>query len=143
MNEIEKQIKQVFDLYKDAVFAKNVEAFVSLYDDDIHVFDMWGKWSYEGIKAWRGMVTEWFGSLNDEKVLVSFDDLQITVSPEIAIAHTFVTFKGFSADGKELRSMNNRLTCALKNTNGTWKIIHEHSSSPLDPETTKAIFQRK
>jgi uncharacterized protein (TIGR02246 family) len=143
MNEIEKQIKQVFDLYKDAVFAKNVEAFVSLYDDDIHVFDMWGKWSYEGIKAWRGMVTEWFGSLNDEKVLVSFDDLQITVSPDIAIAHTFVTFKGLSADGTELRSMNNRLTCALKNANGTWKIIHEHSSSPLDPETTKALFQRK
>lgn len=143
MNEIEKQIKQVFNSYKDAVFARNVEAFVSLYDDDIHVFDMWGKWSYEGIKAWRGMVTEWFGSLNDEKVLVSFDDLQITASPDIAIAYTFVTFKGLSADSTELRSMNNRLTCALRNANGTWKIIHEHSSSPLDPETTKAIFQRK
>lgn len=142
MNEIEKQIKQVFNAYKAAVFARDVDAFVALYDDKVHIFDMWEKWSYEGINAWRGMVTGWFGSLGDERVVVDFTDLQMTVSHDMAIAHAYVTYKALSADGKELRSMDNRLTLALKNINGNWKIIHEHSSAPLEPDTLKAILKR-
>ena len=143
MTEFEGQIKQVFDAYKAAALAKDVNAFVALYDKDVHIFDMWGQWSYDGVHAWRGMVTEWFGSLGDEKVVVEFDNLQMTIAHDIAIAHVFVTYRGLSADGRELRSMNNRLTLALRNRGGMWKIIHEHSSAPLDPQTTKAIFQRK
>lgn len=143
MTEIEEQIKQVFEAYKAAVFAKDVDAFIALYDNNVRVFDMWEKWSYDGINAWRGMVTGWFGSLGNEHVGVDFSEIQITASNDLAIAHVFVTYKGLSAEGKELRSMNNRLTCAFRNTNGTWKIIHEHSSSPIENETTKAIFQRK
>jgi ketosteroid isomerase-like protein len=143
MTETEKQITQVFEAYKAAVFAKDVDAFTALYDNNVRVFDMWGKWSYDGIDAWRNMVIGWFGSLGNEKVGVDFSEIQITVSNDLSIAHAFVTYRGLSAEGKELRSMNNRLTCALRNKNGTWKIIHEHSSSPIENDTTKAIFQRK
>lgn len=85
MNELEKQIQKVFEGYKAAVFAKDVEAFLSHYTEDIHIFDMWGKWSYEGIQAWRGMVTGWFDSLGDEKVVVDFDDVQINGSDDVAL----------------------------------------------------------
>jgi ketosteroid isomerase-like protein len=40
-------------LYKAAARTKNVEAFLAIYDDDVHVFDMWGMWSLRGIEAWR------------------------------------------------------------------------------------------
>lgn len=138
-----QHIQQVFDAYKSAVFAKDVEAFISLYDKNIRIFDMWEKWSYDGIEAWRGMVAGWFGSLGNELVKVEFSDMEFTATNDMAIVHTFVTFTGLAADGTELRSMQNRLTYALKNTNGTWKIIHEHSSSPLEPETLKAILKRQ
>ncbi|MBI3168176.1 MAG: nuclear transport factor 2 family protein, partial [Chloroflexi bacterium] len=75
-------------------------------------------------------------------VVVDFTNLQMTVSHDMAIAHAYVTYKALSADGQELRSMNNRLTMALKNINGNWKIIHEHSSAPLEPDTLKAILKR-
>lgn len=142
MSDIEEQIRQIFEGYKTAVFEKNVEAFLALYDENIHLFDMWEKWSYNGKDAWREMVSNWFGSLGDEKVVVDFDSLTITATNEIAVVHTFVTYKAVASNGNELRSMNNRLTAALKKSNGTWKIFHEHSSAPLDGNTLKATLQR-
>ena len=142
MSDIEEQIRQIFEGYKAAVFAKNVEAFLALYNENIHIFDMWEKWSYNGKDAWREMVSNWFGSLGDEKVVVDFDSLTVTATNEIAVVHTFVTYKAVASNGNELRSMNNRLTAALKKSNGTWKIFHEHSSAPLDGNTLKATLQR-
>lgn len=139
----DQSIKQVFEAYQAAVFAKDVEAFVSLYDTNVHVFDMWEQWSYTGIEAWRGMVTGWFGSLGDELVKVEFSNMEITVTDNMAVAHGFVTFKGLSSEGKEQRSMQNRLTCVLMKTHEGWKIIHEHSSAPLVSDTLKAILKRQ
>jgi ketosteroid isomerase-like protein len=60
---------------------------------------------------------------------------------EVAVAHAFVTFKGLSAEGKELRTMHNRLTWALKQTGEVWKIVHEHTSAPVNYETSKVAMR--
>ncbi len=39
--------------YSAAAYDKDVDAFVSLYADDLHVFDMWNSWELRGIGAWR------------------------------------------------------------------------------------------
>jgi uncharacterized protein (TIGR02246 family) len=142
VNELERPVLRVFETYKAAVFAKDVEAFLALYDQDVYVFDMWGEWSYNGLEAWRGMVTDWFGTLGTERVAVGLDDLQTIVAQDVAIAHAFVTYKGVSAEGMELRAMHNRLTWALKQESGAWKIVHEHTSAPVDFKTSKVILQR-
>jgi len=143
MNEHEKVILQVLDAYKAAVNAKDVDTFVSLYDQDVTVFDMWGEWSYKGVEAWRRMVTDWFGSLGNERVVVELNSAQVITEHNIAIVHAFVTFKGISAEGEALRAMQNRFTWVLKNREGVWKILHEHSSAPIDFETSKVILQRQ
>lgn len=142
MNELEKPIRRVLDAYKAAVFAKNVDAFVALYDQNVCVFDMWGEWSYNGIKAWRKMVTDWFGSLGTERVSVGVSDVRVVVAQDVAVVHAFVTYRGLSTEGEELRAMSNRLTLALKQSSGTWRIVHEHTSAPVDFETSKVILQR-
>lgn len=142
MNELEKPIRRVLDAYKAAVFAKNVDAFVALYDQNVCVFDMWGEWSYNGIKAWRKMVTDWFGSLGTERVSVDVSDVRVVVAQDVAVVHAFVTYRGLSTEGEELRAMSNRLTLALKQSGGTWWIVHEHTSAPVDFETSKVILQR-
>ena len=38
--------------------------------------------------------------------------------------------------------MQNRLTWVLKQKDGAWKIVHEHTSAPVDFETAKVILQR-
>ena len=143
MNELEKPILQVLDSYKAAVTTKDVDAFVALYDQEVCVFDMWGEWSYKGVEAWRRMVTDWFGSLGNERVVVELNRAQVITEHTIAIVHAFVTFKGISAEGEALRAMQNRFTWVLINREGVWKILHEHSSAPIDFETSKVILQRQ
>jgi uncharacterized protein (TIGR02246 family) len=142
VDEREQPIAQVMEAYKAAVFAKDVDAFVGLYDQGVRVFDMWGVWSYSGVAAWREMVADWFGSLGSERVVVAMNDVQIIVAPDLAVAHAFVTYTGQSAEGKALRAMQNRMTWALKQQDGGWKIVHEHTSAPVDFETSKVLLQR-
>ncbi len=142
MNELEKAIMRVLDAYKSAVYAKDVDAFVGLYDHEVRVFDLWDKWSYNGIEAWRGMATGWFSSLGTERSVVEIEEVKITATDKLAIAHGFITYKGVSAEGKELRAIQNRLTWVLKQEGGAWKILHEHTSAPVNIETSKVILQR-
>ena len=142
MNENDAAILQIFEAYRAAVHAKDVDAFMALFDDDVCVFDMWGCWSYDGAAAWRKMAVGWFGSLGDERVAVRFDAVQTRVSGDLALARAFVTFTGLSAEGQALRCLNNRLTWALARKAGVWKVVHEHTSAPIAHETAQAIFQR-
>jgi uncharacterized protein (TIGR02246 family) len=136
------EVESLLDAYRDAVDAKDVGAFVAIFADDVRVFDMWGTWSHDGIDAWREMAESWFGSLGDERVRVDFDDVQTTVGEDVAVLSAFVTFAGLSADGEELRSMNNRLTWGLRTVDGTWKVVHEHTSAPVEIATGKVDLRR-
>ena len=129
-------MEQMLDRYAAAVRAKDVDAFVDLYADDVRTFDLWSEWSYDGKDALRGMVAEWFGSLgDDEVVVVRFDDVRTQPGTDVAAVNAFTTFAAETPDGTELRSMNNRLTWILrKDADGAWKIAHEHTSAPAGDE---------
>jgi uncharacterized protein (TIGR02246 family) len=129
-------MEQMLDHYAAAVRAKDVDALVGLYADDVRTFDLWSAWSYDGKPAFREMVTEWFGSLpDDEVVAVEFDEVRTQAGEDVAAVSAFTTFAAVAPDGTELRSMNNRLTWILrKDADGAWKIAHEHTSAPAGDE---------
>jgi uncharacterized protein (TIGR02246 family) len=121
----------MLDAYAAAVRAKDVEAFLALYADDVRSFDLWGVWSYDGKEALRAMVEGWFGSVpEDETVVVKFDDARTELGSDVAAVSAFTTFAAETSDGTELRSMNNRLTWMLRRDGDLWKIVHEHTSAP-------------
>ena len=142
MSASEQPIYRLFDAYQTAVFGKDVDAFVELFDADIHAFDMWGQWSYQGIAAWRKMAADWLGSLGTDRVVVEFADIHVTTCSDLAFAHATVTFRAVNPDGQKLREMQNRLTWALSYRPGGWKIVHQHTSAPVDPATGKLILKR-
>ncbi len=142
MSDIEKSIERVVETYRSAVHVKDVAALIRLYDPDVRVFDAWGVWSYEGSDAWQRAVEGWFTSLGAERVKVSFDDVQTSAGPGVAIVSAIVTYAGFSAQGEALRSMQNRLSWGLRKSGHVFRIVHEHTSAPLGFEDSKAILQR-
>lgn len=128
-------MEEVLEAYAAAVRTKDVDAFVDLYADDVRTFDLWSEWSYDGKAALRGMVAEWFGSLGTDVVAVEFDEVRTQGGSDVGALSAFLTFRGLSAEGEELRSMNNRLTWVLrKDADGAWKIAHEHTSAPAGDE---------
>jgi ketosteroid isomerase-like protein len=107
VSKLDDPILQALHEYKAAVFAKDVDQFVALYDPDVRVFDMWGVWSYDGIEAWREMAAGWFGSLGTERVFVDFFDVRTIVAQDLAVVHAFATYKAVTAGGMQLRSLDN------------------------------------
>ena len=136
-------IEQMLKVYADAVYTKDVDSYIGLYDEDTRVFDLWGRWLYSGSAEWRKPAQEWFGSLGTDRSSPEFHDVQIEVGDGVAAMHAFITYKGLSGEGKELRSMDNRITWVLrKNRDGAWKVIHEHTSAPADFESGKVTLRR-
>ena len=131
-----------FEAYKSSVLNKQVDRLLELYDEDITAYDMWGRWSYVGAGPWREMNEGWLGSLGSETVVVEFDDVSTVHGAEVAAAYATVTYKAVSETGETLRSMQNRLTWVVKRKNGGWKIVHQHTSAPIDPDKFSPILRR-
>ncbi|MGF6737590.1 YybH family protein [Paraburkholderia atlantica] len=142
MNRLDHPILQVLEGYTAAVWAKDVDAFVALYDRDAVIFDMWGTWSYNGIASWRAMAEGWFGALGADRVIVDFSEAQTMAAADLAVIHAFATYKAVDANGQELRAMDNRLTMTLRQQADGWKIVYQHTSSPVEAGTAQVIFRR-
>jgi len=136
------EFASLFEIYKQALFQKDLEAFVSIFDEKVRVFDMWQRWTYDGLPAWREMAIGWFSSLGTDRDVVTFEDIQIEETGDMAMASALVRFTAVSAENKELRYLENRLTWVARKKGDAWKIIHEHTSGPIDFESMKVILRR-
>ena len=136
------ELNSLFDTYKSSVVNKDVDALMAIYGHDFVAFDLWGAWRHVGDGPWREVNQKWLGSLGSGTVEIEFDDINIIPGDDVAAAHATVTYRGLSDRGEVLRSMQNRLTWIAKRTNGIWKIVHQHTSAPIEPGTMKAKFHR-
>jgi uncharacterized protein (TIGR02246 family) len=142
MNDSKDKAANVLDRYRAAVFDKDVEGMLALYADNVHVFDTWNVWEYDGVPAWRSAIEQWFGSLQDEAVEVGVADVRTDEGSDLAFISAVVTYTAVSEKGVALRSIENRLTWVLTRHEETWKIVHEHTSVPVGFEDLKAITRR-
>jgi ketosteroid isomerase-like protein len=141
MSDLDPRLACVCNGYVRAVQEKDVAAFLALYHPDARVFDTWGVWAYAGEKERRKVIEDWFSSLGDERVGVTFDRVETTVTAGLAMLSARVVYVGLSATGVELRGMQNRLTWVLQPNGEEWKIIHEHTSVPMGSDL-KGRLQR-
>lgn len=77
---------------------------------DVRIFDMWGVWEFKGVTEWRGMVSNWFASLDDDRVLVEFDQVQQLVSADLVVVNAVINYQRVFVTGEKLQRMPNRLT---------------------------------
>jgi uncharacterized protein (TIGR02246 family) len=139
MTNAEQDIRKVYDQYVAAIKAQDKDAMMSLYASDAHVFDAMDDWQYGGSDAWLTNVQHWFshGGMSQD---VAIDNMVITVSGDLAVARMDVHFS--ASTETETHGMWNRMTSALRKTNGSWVIFQEHTSAPINPETMHPILER-
>lgn len=135
--------RRILDSYKQAVFNKDLPAYLALYSEDAIIFDMWGPaWDFGGPAAWREVTEEWFASLGPDSVRVDFFHVHEQSEGALAVISAFVRYTAVSPEGKTLRAMDNRLSLVLAGHNGGWKIVHQHTSAPLDGTSMKVSLER-
>jgi ketosteroid isomerase-like protein len=140
MRDLNASIARLQAAYCDAVFERDVEALLCLYDPHVRVFDAWAVWLYQDVHAWRRAVEAWFSSLGADRVKVRFEDMLTFGSPELGLSSAIVTYAAQSSTGEELRSVQNRITWGVRRTDDLLRIVHEHTSAPVRLEDMKAIL---
>jgi ketosteroid isomerase-like protein len=141
------ELELLLEAYESAIFEKDLESFLALFDDQVRVFDMWGQWSYDGLAAWGEMVKGWFSSLGADRDRLTLEEVEFFFGGDLATVTAFARFAAISPNGEELRFLYNRLTLVVRLKTGpgpgpgVWKIIHQHTSAPIDGETLRAILQ--
>jgi uncharacterized protein (TIGR02246 family) len=141
MTEADAPIRQLLAGYQAAVLAKDVDAFVALYADDALIYELWGQWTHD-IASWREMAKGWFAFLGDATSIVEAADVRTTVSGDMAMLTAFLTYRAVDAAGQAQRSLDNRLSWMLRQRNGRWQVVHEHTSVPIAHADGKGIFTR-
>lgn len=135
-----KEIQVLLDQYARFVREKNYEAFISQYAPNLVNYDLWQAESYTSLVSWQKNIKEWFEGLGDEYVTVSFREITVYESATTAFLNGIITYQGHSKEGEVLRAMDNRLSWGLICIEDEWKIVHEHTSAPIDFATMNPIF---
>lgn len=122
-------INHLIEVYETAAKTKDVDLMLSIYADDIFVYDAWEKWSESGIDAMKQLVTEWFASLGEESLDIEISNIKVEADTHVGFASYDVKFIRLDTKGKAYQSITNRFTIGVVKDN-QWKIKHQHSSIP-------------
>ena len=131
-------IKAVLESWQQAVVDENLDNIMRHYSDDVVSFDavkalqIVGKNNYA--EHWKYCM-----GLCPGGVIMEIHELAIYEAEKLAFCHYLLRCGSVQDFGKENAGWM-RATVCLQLEQGQWKIIHEHFSSPFDPETGKAIF---
>lgn len=129
-----KRIQDYFTIYKQSAWEKNTESMIGLYDDNVVIFDMWEKGHQTGLTEWSLAIKDWLGSLGEEKVNVIFEMIEIHEGDTVGFGSAIITFQAISISNIIIRSMKNRITLGFIKNNDTWKVVHQHTSAPINSD---------
>ena len=134
----EAQIRQIIADTASAICAKDLDRIMAHYAQDVIIFDAIPPFQTKGADEFRRAWEAWLPWFPDSFGM-EMQDLSLTVSGDLAIAHWVFHFTGMPTDHPAAQRWM-RITYGCQRKQGRWQIVHEHCSVPFDPETSQAVF---
>lgn len=133
----EAKIRQHIGKIVEGLQGKDLESLKRLYATDIVSFDIEQPLQHVGIEAklknWAPVFTFF------ERVTYEVRDLTLTVGDDVAFGHAFARLSGTLKDGTATSGMWVRVTYCLQKIDGTWLIVHDQVSVPLDISSGRGV----
>lgn len=133
----EGEVRALIDDWIRAASAKDLDAIMAAYASDIVAFDAIAQLQFKGAEAYR---KHWASCLAYMPGPMIFrpGELTVSVGGDVAFVHFLCQCGSANEDGTEKTGWMRGTVCARK-SGGQWKIVHEHFSTPFDPESNKAM----
>jgi ketosteroid isomerase-like protein len=133
----EEQIKRVYEKLISGCKAKDVDAIMTAYvaDQSLLVFDALPPRQYVGAKAYRKDWQEFLAFFKGP-VKCESSELSVVADKMFGYSHTIFHTSGTDTKDKPV-DLTMRVTDVYRKIGGTWKIVHEHISFPVDLDTGK------
>ncbi|MCY1392874.1 hypothetical protein D9M71_77570 [compost metagenome] len=140
-NTAETEVRQLIERWHRAVVAKDIDAIVQPYADDIVAFDAVKALQFKGKQSYRAH-WEFCMAQCPGGGIFEFEQVQVAAAGDVAFAH-WLTRCGPAPQEGEDNSGYIRVTAGYKRIGGQWQVVHEHWSAPFDMETNVALFNLK
>ncbi|WP_111640630.1 YybH family protein [Marinimicrobium alkaliphilum] len=133
----ETALRTLIQQWVDATCKGDLDAVMALYTPDVVAFDAIGALQHKGVDAYR---QHWEMCLSfmppGGEMIMEPHEVTVSVGGDIAFAH-YVSRCGCIDDKGEQQIGWLRATVCCRNMPEGWRIVHEHYSSPFDPQTMK------
>ena len=136
-----KEIRGWLDRWKKAFGAKDFDAIMALYTDDVVAYDVVPPLQYVGEVEYRTDYEQFLSQYADN-VKVEVRDLHIGANGDLAYATGLELISG-TLKGGQKSEVWVRFTSLFRKSGGRWLDFHDHVSVPADIESAKAMLELK
>ena len=133
----EQEIRRIVESFADAFRARDVEAIVGLFADDIVSFDLVPPLQCVGREPFRGHWERTFAA-DAGPIDYEIEQLDVTVAGDLAVSRSLNHKQGTNPAGGRTDQWL-RWTACFERRSGRWLITHEHVSVPMDPASGRAL----
>lgn len=139
----QRDIEQLFDRWRTAFEAKDVNGVMSIYAPGARLvaYDVVPPLQFKGADAYRKDYSDFFAQF-DGPIHVGISDMHVEAGADTAFAYGLERLTGKLKDGTPV-DLWLRYTEGLKYVNDRWQVVHEHVSVPVDMATGKARMDLK
>ncbi|WNV88489.1 nuclear transport factor 2 family protein [Umezawaea sp. Da 62-37] len=131
MNDDIEQIRALVTGVEAAMEAKDAELLLSRYTADAVTFDLAPPLRHVGPEVHDVEGREKWFSTFDGPVYYKVTDLEITAGEDVAFCHGLNRMASTPDGAPEGFTLWFRMTTGLRKENGSWRISHEHTSTPF------------
>ncbi|MBT2212918.1 nuclear transport factor 2 family protein [Actinomadura sp. NEAU-AAG7] len=133
----ETEIRRRIDEIVTGVRAKDLDGLERLYAADVVSFDVEPPLRHVGVAAKMSNWERVFTVFRD--VTYEVRDLTVTAGDEVAFGHCFGRLGGTLEDGTATSGIWVRATFCFQRVEGTWLIVHDQASVPLDIRSGQGV----
>ncbi|MGE0200138.1 MAG: nuclear transport factor 2 family protein [Candidatus Melainabacteria bacterium] len=135
----EAALREGFAAWSRALEAKDIDAMMANYADDIVLYDIKPPYVIRGKAAYR-QIWEQCLPYFPEKFLSEHRDIVIQISGDLAVAHGVHRLKPIEPADHPCGTTWFRFTGSFRKEGGRWIVTHEHISVPYNPMTEKVWY---
>jgi ketosteroid isomerase-like protein len=133
----EAEIRQRIDKLEAAIRVMDLNSVMSIYAPDIVSFDLEPPLQHVGAEAKKNWLNAF--SMYQRPLGYEIRDLTITVGDDRGVWHGLIRVSGTMTNGNRTEGWLRSTTCFRK-INGTWLIVHDQVSAPLDLGSGRALL---
>ena len=134
-----KEIRGWLDRWMKAFTAKDVDAIMALYADDVTAYDVVPPLQYVGKAAYRADYQQ-FLSQYEDNLKVEVRDLHVGAIGDLGYAAGLELISARLKNGQK-SAVWLRFTSLFRKSNGSWLDFHDHVSVPADVSSGKAMLE--
>ncbi|MFT3693750.1 MAG: nuclear transport factor 2 family protein [Kofleriaceae bacterium] len=138
----EADLRDLIDERVRAIRAKDLDAVLAGYAEDVITFDLVAPLANRGKAAVRKRLAEWLGSF-ETALDYELRDVTLAIAGDVAFDHHVTHVHGTNKQGQTIEMWFRETLGYRRGSDGTWRCVHQHSSSPFDMTTMKAVLDLK